>query len=257
MNEKLYDKGGLNSTALKAAACGSMLIDHVGYVILWPLYMNACIVDGVFMMGESRPPEAMSLYLLYQFMRGIGRIAFPVFAFLLTEGFVHTHSKRKYAGRLFVFALFSEIPYDLAMSGEMIDLERQNVMWTLLAGILCLWGIEYVGMHRKKVRIFLGAAVILCAIVSTILLRTDWGGTGILFVVIFSTCKRKDIIFWMSIAALVIGMAVLGTLTELAALVGVFITLLYNGKLGKTNKYLFYFFYPLHLWLLAAVTSGF
>ena len=256
MNEKLYDKGGLNSTALKAAACVSMLIDHVGYAILWPIYNNACMVDGVYMMGESRSSEVMTLYVLYQIMRGIGRIAFPVFAFLLAEGFTHTHSKKKYAERMLLFALLSEIPYDLAMGGKMIDLERQNVMWTLLAGLLCLWGIEFVSRYLKKRRLFLAAVVTLCAMLVTILLRADWGGTGILFVVLFYRFSRKERAFWVSMVILLIGMAVFGTLAELAVLAGILITLFYNGKLGRANKYIFYLFYPLHLLLIAAVAWG-
>lgn len=81
---------------------------------------------------------ANPLYQTDMVLRGIGRVAFPIFCFLLVEGFLHTKNVWKYAGRLALFALVSEIPFDLAFQGEWLFMGYQNIFFTLLVGLLVM-----------------------------------------------------------------------------------------------------------------------
>ena len=112
---------GISGYWLKLIAVISMLIDHTSAVIL-----------------EQIPGLEAPAF----FMRIIGRLAFPIYCFLLVEGFYHTRSRAKYAGRLFLFALISEVPFDLAFSRRMWDFSSNNVFFTLLFGLLVIWGVE-------------------------------------------------------------------------------------------------------------------
>ena len=103
----------LNSYQLKCIAIITMLIDHIGAVLF---------------------PENLVL-------RYIGRISFPIFCFLLAEGFYHTKNVKKYMMRLAVFAVLSEIPYDLAFRNTYIEFTRQNVFFTLLIGVVMMYAI--------------------------------------------------------------------------------------------------------------------
>ena len=82
-------------------------------------------------------------------LTGIGRLAFPMFAFFLVEGFFHTHDRKKYCMRLLLLAILSELPINLMYSGLLFYPFHQNVIWTLLTGFLCIWAIDTL---RKNVR---------------------------------------------------------------------------------------------------------
>lgn len=250
-NEK-YEGGGMSGAALKILACCTMLIDHIGYCVVWPLYVDACVVDGVYMMGDLEPAKAKAFYALYVAMRVIGRMALPIFSFLLVQGFLHTHCVKVYILRLVIFALISEIPYDLAMSGQTVNMEQQNVMWTLAVGVTALCGLKQVSRYRNGWKQILYAAIMLCAVLVTALGMTDGGGVGIFFIFIPYFFPKRNAAFWISMWALLIWMTCFVFPYEIAAIIGVVMTNVYNNKRGKTNKYIFYSFYPLHLLLLAA-----
>ncbi len=119
---------GLTGTALKLIAVISMIIDHTG----------RCIVYFI----PGRTEEGTALYYIYKTMRIVGRLAFPLYLFLLLEGMIYTKSRIKYVIRLFIFVLISEVPFDLAMENSILEWTHQNVYLTLLLGALMLWLFE-------------------------------------------------------------------------------------------------------------------
>ena len=172
----------------------------------------------------------------------IGRIAFPLFAFLLVEGFVHTGNLKKYMLRLFIFACISEIPYDLAMQETWLEFSRQNTIWTLTLGLLML---ALCRKYQYSVWAVAGIAVVCCA--AAALLRFDYGAGGIVLILILYFLRDRQ---WLKYLAM-LGLSVLwfgGT--EIAAMISIIFMLAYNGKHGKNMKYMFYWFYPVHLAVL-------
>lgn len=111
---------GLDGTQLKWIALVTMFIDHTG----------AAVVERL--LSETSPAWLTALYFA---LRIIGRLAFPIYCFLLAEGFAHTHSRPKYLARLAVFALVAEVPFDLATQGLVYYPGYQNVFFTLALGL--------------------------------------------------------------------------------------------------------------------------
>lgn len=172
----------------------------------------------------------------------IGRIAFPLFAFLLVEGFVHTENLKKYMLRMLIFACISEIPYDLAMQETWLEFSRQNTIWTLTLGLLML---ALCRKYQYSVWAVAGIAVVCCA--AAALLRFDYGAGGIVLILILYFLRDRQ---WLKYLAM-LGLSVLwfgGT--EIAAMISIIFMLAYNGKHGKNMKYMFYWFYPVHLAVL-------
>lgn len=204
----------LNSFQLKWIAIVTMLIDHVG-ALLFPYEMG---------------------------FRIVGRIAFPIFCFLIAEGFFHTGDVKRYMLRLFIFALISEIPYDLAFNGEIWYPDRQNVFFTLFFGVLLMHLLEKCSGALRK----FGTVIFLMCMAE--LLRTDYGGQGILLIIIYYVFREKRA------AAVGAGAAwnfLYGwkQIQNYGVLSAPFLAL-YNGERGPKIKYFFYVFYPAHLLVL-------
>ena len=127
-----------SGTTLKTIACITMLVDHIG---------ASCIEAGILTPGldvGTLSQDTLSAYPLYRLdmvLRFTGRLAFPLFCFLLVEGFVHTHNVKGYLGRLVLFGLLSEVPFDLAFFRTPFDPSAQNVYWTLALGVLAMAGL--------------------------------------------------------------------------------------------------------------------
>ena len=144
-------KKGISGSTLKMIAIVTMLIDHIGAAVLARLLM----VNGLGELDQTNTDAIMqwlsangALYWMYTVMRMIGRVAFPIFCFLLVEGFLHTHDVKKYAMRLGLFALISEIPFDLAFSSKILEFNYQNVFFTLFIGLLTM--IAYRAVEEKE-----------------------------------------------------------------------------------------------------------
>ena len=133
-----------SGTALKTIACITMLVDHIG---------ASCIEAGILTPGldaGTLSQDALSAYPLYRLdmvLRFTGRLAFPLFCFLLVEGFVHTHNVKGYLGRLVLFGLLSEVPFDLAFFRTPFYPGAQNVYWTLALGVLAMYAASLVDYH--------------------------------------------------------------------------------------------------------------
>ena len=226
----------LSGTALKRIACLSMLIDHIGAALL----ENGLFRQNAVWQGGIR---------LDFVMRMAGRLAFPIFCFLLVEGFVHTRDVKKYVRRLFLFALISEVPFDLAFFRTPFALDHQNVYWTLALGVLAMAGLK----HFEKPDGSASWKGLLCAAgctLAALLACTDYDGIGVLIIcALYLTRgdrKRQCIVGAVLFA------------WELTAPLAFVLVWFYNGQRGACSplqKKAFYWFYPVHLSVLAAVTN--
>lgn len=118
-------RGGISGSTVKIIAVAAMLIDHAAAVVLIRQIAADAYLD-------------QSLLSLYNIMRFIGRLGFPIFCFLLVEGFQRSKDLRKYGLRLGIFALISEIPFNLALTGSLTASRYQNVYFTLFLGLFVL-----------------------------------------------------------------------------------------------------------------------
>lgn len=227
----------MSGSAIKLIACICMLIDHAGAAIV----ENYAIISG-----------SENVFFVYYLMRYIGRIAFPLFAFLLAEGFVHTHSVKKYAINLFVFAFLSEIPFDLALQGGALEFESQNVYFTLFLGVLAMASFDYVLKIKSLPKPF---SYLFCAVCAAFFaavayfLKTDYDIYGVL--VICAAYFLRQIRTVGSVVMYIILM--IDSIVEKTAILAALPITLYNGKRGNGNKYFFYFFYPVHLLILYGI----
>lgn len=230
-NKRLLPPVFTGST-LKFIALITMLIDHIGAVFL---------EKGVISAYNQGLPSALSyeesLFFsnLDQILRNIGRIAFPIFCFLLVEGLFHTSNRAKYAQRLFLFALLSEVPFDLAFNYSFLETSYQNVMFTLLFGFLTIWAMEK-ARELHPALLFLPA---LLGLGAGWLFHGDYNWKGILLIIVLY------LFYAYPLEKTIAGCICL--LWEPWALLAFIPINLYNQKKGQGLKYLFYFFYPAHL----------
>lgn len=234
---------GLDGSSLKWIAIAAMLLDHIGAVILEKMLILR--TGGNY---YSEDP----LFLPYSVLRMIGRISFPIFCFLLVEGFLHTRNAARYAMRLGVFALLSEVPFDLALYGRPVYPEYQNVFFTLLLGLMVLIGFRAVEEKTDapwKVKRILEMLVFLAGAGFAELLHTDYAAFGILCIAVLYLFRR-DRRYQLLAGCLVF-------LWEVTAPFAFLPIAFYNGKRGVGRKYFFYAFYPLHLLMLYFFTVFF
>lgn len=182
------------------------------------------------------------------FLDIIGRIAFPIFCFLLVEGFCHSHSRKAYVMRLWVCAIFSEIPFDMAFYGKIYTPAGQNVLFTMLIGMLVLVVMEKCRGWIQVVPVALGMAVAWCC-------RVDYGFYGIWLIVVFYVLRgMKKEMLSLQAGNCLASVGLFGWKQFFSVLAFPFIVL-YNGQKGKGWKYFFYVFYPLHLMLLVSIRA--
>ena len=166
---------GLSGAVLKNTAYVSMFIDHF-FAVIFLNYMNLHPVNG------GWDP---TLLPIYRAGRAIGRIAFILFAFLIVEGFFCTKNRARFLVQLFLFALLSEIPFDLAFSGTLVAWKSQNVYWTLFLGVLLLTVWEYLS-HYGSVLVKIGQALAVTVICAAAFVgATDYRFMGILLIFAF------------------------------------------------------------------------
>lgn len=234
----------LTSAALHILAMIFMLLDH-----LW-----ATVVLG------------------NDWMTCVGRLAFPIFAFLLAEGFFHTRSRKNYAKRLLIFALISEIPFNLMVSGRIFFPIHQNVLWTFLIAFgLMAWNerVKDAAPWRRALRF---AASFLMGLVVGLLTMVDYYGYGVAMVLTFYIFRggswrhrlgQAVMLWWINsslMGGLVYEFEVLGRLwvihQQSFAVLALIPIWLYRGNPGHRSKafqYFCYAFYPVHMLILALI----
>ena len=244
MEKNKFQRISLDSFHLKIIAIVAMLINHLG---------------TSFHLSHSYP-------VIFCFTEIIGKITFPVMAFLLVEGFHYTHNVKKYASRLAIFWLISIYPFhwlhyplkSLITPDELVN----NIFFTLLMGLLLIW--SYSKITNKIMKI----AIVVFFSLATILSDLNVIGPLIIFsFYIIKDKKKKVIIPMITMTSFIMLIYIIlyfvypasipniGTLlTGFGPLINIPLLLSYNGKRGKNNTYIkwgFYWFYPVHLTLLA------
>ena len=200
---------------------------------------------------------------VYQTMRCMGRIAFPVFCFVLVEGFFHSSNRERYLARLIIFSVLSEIPFDLALKGTLwnlchhpspqtiMDWSTQNVFLTLSLGFAAMMVMDR--YQNDTTRILL--TVIVFSIAGEIL-HCDYGSTGVVTIIVFyfiRKYKRVPLIYGY------IPLMLVGFLShiQLACILSYPLLKRYSGEKGTGSRYFFYIAYPAHLMLLLIIKYRF
>ena len=254
-NQSVAGEHGISGYWLKMIAVITMLIDHSA----------ATILERILAQMPSWAPATVDnweqWYRLDLLLRGIGRMAFPIYCFLLVEGFHYTHSRRKYAARLFVFALISEVPFDMALNQSVLEFSYNNVFFTLFLGLLVIMAADWV-MERfssdnltseiGRITLLVVIGMVGCALASYVI-SCDYGASGVIAIYIMYLLRSKR---ELGFALAVVSLGVFSGELELLALLMLIPLHFYNGTRGKQHKYFFYAFYPLHLLLLALIAWG-
>ena len=221
---------GLSGVTIKMIACGSMLLDHLAKIVLIHI-PQADIPVGPFPIS------------ICGILSAVGRMAFPLFAFLLAEGFRHTGNRTRYMVTVFLFGLLSEIPYDIAFYGTPLTWTGQNVMFTFSLGLAAMHLISI--CSRQWLRYVVWVPLALLAQVA----RLDYGFIGVAFAV-FCYLERSGML--ATVFAVSSGTVSPWSILAAPLMVG------YNGhrgRLSKGMKYIFYVFYPVHLAVLYLIRT--
>jgi hypothetical protein len=247
----------MNGVILKLIAIITMLIDHTTAVLI--PYQTA-----------------PTLYIIG---RTVGRLAFPIFCFLLVEGLINTKDVKNYLLRLGLFAILSELPFDMAFYNSTSNMQHQNIFFTLFIGLMVIFFIRKLeGLRAEKemilsFRVFsilLEIIIVLAGCFTANLLVTDYSAYGILQIVIFYLFRNKKGLLFIGIFLInqMLGFgfqlteSLQTTIRSLIPLVtsvsiqsyatlSLVLIFRYNGDRGpKLNKYIFYAFYPMHLFIL-------
>lgn len=237
--------GGLTSNMLRILAMAFMICDH-----LW-----AKVVPG-------------NDWLTY-----IGRMTFPIFAFMISEGFIHTKNLKKYIFRLLGFALVSEIPFNLFYGGSWFFPYHQNVLFTLLFGLLAITLIDKAKKNRDKKTIIKTVLLLILLGAASFIGFVDYGFFGFLTVIMFYLFRDFPFAWLLQLISMVLMNVILfegqqfpveifGKTYEIAAQGFAVFSLipiwLYGGRKGKSNKILqygFYSFYPVHMLIIYLVVT--
>ena len=202
-----------------------------------------------------------------------GRVAFPIFAFMAVEGYFHTRSFKKYILRMLLFAVLSEIPFDLMYGGTWFYPVHQNVLWTFLLSLLGVWLMEQVRKKGKTwMYLLVCVLVVLAGLVLGTLCMVDYYGVGVLTVFVFYFLHGRKwwcflgqlaALYWLNVellGGLMYPVQLFGMEFELCqqglALLALIPIWLYRGRQGYHSKpfqYLCYAFYPVHMLLLVVV----
>ncbi len=204
-----------------------MLLDHIAVVILFPLLESIPFLSPVFTI-----------------LRTVGRLSFPIFCFLLSEGFRHTKSRKRYFLRLVCFAVISEIPFNLAYAGTVFCADKQNIFFTLATALVTLCAFENI-----KNSLILKITAVAAGCAASLLLNTDYPVTGIIIpLMFFISNSSTDRLFLAGSVTFFDSLQFHG-----AGILSLIPIGFYNQKRGKGNSLIFYLFYPFHLIVLLLI----
>lgn len=221
----------LSGSVLKTIALVTMLIDHTAASLLPK--MKFAVTPMTIIFGEK--------ITLYFVMRMIGRTAFPLYCFLITEGYRHTRNKKKYALRLLCFAFISELPWDLLHTGKMFSASSQNVFFTLFLGLAAVYIYDNFSDDKKKMIFGLVAVFAL-----SVVMNSDYGIKGVGFILFMYVLSDNSLI------QMLCGCCFFAVPQSVIPAFG--LIQMYNGKRGfirgRFLQYMFYIIYPAHMLIL-------
>lgn len=243
----------MSAFTLRTIACVTMFLDHLGY----------CIAFTPFRM--------------------IGRIAFPLYVFLIVNGYLHTKNRLHYAARIGVMALVSQLPFSYFETGKLLE-PKLNVMFSLLLVLFALWTVDKLSQNSKTKYFALLPSFGIFLLTFFEVLRVDYGPRGVLLALVFWYFKDKPVPLWIGSflatflypilqIAKFCAFSLLGqnlifpvpdtwTLIQLFSLLCIPLILVYNNQAGykpqnpiaaKALQYGFYWFYPVHILVLALI----
>lgn len=226
----------MSSNKLKFIAILTMVIDHIGYVLF---------------------PEIIMI-------RIIGRLAFPIFTFLIAEGYLHTKNVNQYMVRLGVFAIISEIPFDFAFHGKILEFHSQNIFFTLFLGLLAIKTYHY--FKEKSKILSIGSLILMCMI--SFVLKTDYYVFGVLMIFFFDRLRHRYALKMLVEAVLLCGLTIIIGLSkadfslagtyQIFSLASLALIHFYKGEFGRRIpglKLALYIFYPMHLIVIRFIGS--
>ena len=232
--------GGVSADLLKLLALVSMTIDHYAAIVIYNGNLYGFSTEYHEMAIATA--EGKHLMQLYHIFRTIGRLAFPIFAFLLTEGFIHTKDRKKYFFRVLLMAIFSEVPFDLCLYNQWYNFSAQNIGFTLSLGIAAMY---FMKKFRRK-SILRWTSVLICAALAE-LLRCDYGALGIFLIASLYNFRKEKALRIASGMFFSISLSLANFGAAALSFIPIFF---YNGEKGRIPLgRLFYFYYPLHLTL--------
>lgn len=201
-------------------------------------------------------------------MNCVGRLAFPIFAFQIAEGYAHTKNFKRYLLRMFLFALVSEIPYNFMTGGWWINPFGQNVMFTFCIALLMMRLMDRAAGKHWALRLLITAAVLALGYLLGTVTFVDYHGSGVLMVLVFHLFRNVKFGWLIQLAAMIfINVKMLGGLgfevgsvfvpNQAFAVLAMIPILLYNGRQGWKSRgfqYACYAFYPVHILILVLIS---
>ena len=186
-------------------------------------------------------------------MRCIGRLAMPIFCFFVAEGYYHTHDRKRYLLRMGLFALISELPFDLAFYGQFPYWRHQNVMFTFFLAIAAMYAYQEIMARRSdNVGKILGIAAVLGCAFLAVFCFTDYNASGVAIVFLFFIMKDRGLLAQNG-AVLMYQLFIMGAGTQAFSMLSSVPLMMYNGEKGRKLKWFFYCFYPAHLLLFGVI----
>lgn len=225
----------LSGAQLKYIAFLSMLIDHTNKALIYPI-LNEGILQHISNLFDI-----------------IGRIAFPLFAFFVVEGFFKTRNRKKYLTNLLIFAVISEVPFDMFLTSTFFNMRANNVLFTLALSLITIWIIDILKdkLENKPPILWYLVSVVVIIISCFISMQfgLDYEHHSIIIVYLFYIFYNKPVVGC--------ALAYLSIITEVWSILGFGLVLTYNGERGKQNKIINYWFYPVHLLILGILRMYF
>ena len=227
----------LSGATLKLIAIISMLADHVNKALIYP-----CL--------KSNEGFLATLSNIFDI---IGRIAFPLFCFMIIEGFFKTRNRKKYMFNLLIFGVISEVPFDMFTTGSFYNANWQNVMFTLALVLGTVWIIDTLKnkMESKPKALWyiVSILIVLAMCIVAMMLSLDYEHHAVLMGYFFYLFYGNPL--------LQIPLGYISVYDQPWSLLGFGLILTYNGQRGKQNKMLNYWFYPVHLLILGILRLSF